>query len=210
MRDTPCTHKSLVHKPQHWVGWSGLFSRTSQSMAGWSGPWAWNSLSISGWSGPGTFWTYFLVKIKGFCEWDQMIRTYARWSGPGNFFECVLTYSVTHPDDPRLHRMIPNSQKTHIMVTCGGGAISTPSAPPLSLSSSLPTKPAPKAFIPPLSSIQKLDSWNDSLRDWEEVRFGSWFVSISWDFTCSSQEALEATSIPRFTFFTLGALLLDG
>jgi len=42
-----------------------------------------------GWSGSGTFWTYFLIKIKGFCEWDRMIRTYARWSGPGNFFECV-------------------------------------------------------------------------------------------------------------------------
>ena len=72
-------------------------------------------------------------------------------------FECVLTYSVTHPDDPRLHRMIRNSQKTHITVTYGGGAINTPSPPHLPLSA-LTTNHTSKAFIPPLSSIQELDS----------------------------------------------------
>ena len=105
--------------------------------------------------------------------------------------------------------MIRNSQKTHITVTCGGGAINTPSPPYLPLSSP-PTNPAPKALIPPLSSIQKLDFCKDLPRDWGKVRFGSWFVSISRAFTCSSQEALEATSIRRFAIFTLGALLLDG
>jgi len=107
-------------------------------------------------------------------------------------FECVLAYSVANPDDSRLPRMFQNSQKTHIIVTCGGWGVNTPSPPHLLLSP-LMTNPAPKAFIPPLSSIQKLDSCKDSPRDWEEVRFGSWGVSTSRANTCSSQEALEAT-----------------
>ena len=61
-----------------------------------------------GWSGPGTFWIYFLVKIKGFCEWDRMIRTYAGWSEPGSFRVCFSLFchppewSECTPDDPEL------------------------------------------------------------------------------------------------------------
>ena len=107
-------------------------------------------------------------------------------------FECVLAYSVANPDDSRLPRMFQNSQKTHIIVTCGGWGVNTPSPPHLLLSP-LMTNPAPKAFIPPLSSIQKLDSCKDSPRDWEKVRFVGWCMRTWRASTCSSQEALEAT-----------------
>ena len=88
--------------------------------------------------------------------------------------------------------MIWEHQKTHIMVTYGVESIYTPSPPLLLLSFSL-TKQDSKAFILPLLSIQELDSCKDLLRDWVRVRFEGWVESTLWAYTCSSQEALEAT-----------------
>ena len=121
------------------------------------------------------------------------------WSGPmpddpdlGIFRVCFNLFcypsgwSEVTPDDLELTE---NTHNGHLW----GWGYKYPFNPPLLLFSSLPAKPAPKAFILPLSSIQKLESYKDSLRDWEKVRFGSWCVRISWASTCSSQEVLETT-----------------
>ena len=94
-------------------------------------------------------------------------------------------WSSVCPDDP-----VP--QKTHIAVMFGGGSIYTPHPLHLPLSASM-TNHASLAFIPPVSSIQELDSCKDSPRDWERARFEVWIESTLWASTCSSQEALEAS-----------------
>jgi len=120
-----------------------------------------------------------------------------------------LAYSVSTLDDPRLLRMIreppENTQRS-----LSGVGVYIPLHPLHLLLSLSPTNHASKAFFPSLLSILELDSCKETPRDWEEVRFEVWFESTPWASTCSSQEAFEATSIRRFAFVTLGALLLDG
>ena len=164
--------------------------------------------SKSGWSGPGPDDLDLVT-----CERPeqprsddpalyQMIRT---WE-----FQCVFSSFCSHlgwfegtPDDP-------DTTRKHTTVTFGGGSIYTHSPPSFTPLSLPPTNHASLAFNPSLLSILELDSCKETPWDWEEVRFEVWFESTPWASTCSSQEAFEATSIRRFAFFTLGALLLDG
>ena len=130
-----------------------------------------------------------------FCERlegpGRMIRPYTGWSGPGKF-ECVLAFSVTSPDDPRLLRMIREPPE-NTQLSLSGVGVYIPLHPLHLLFSHSPTNHASKAFIPSLLSIIELDSCKKTPRDWEEVRFDVWFESTPWASTCSSQEALEAT-----------------
>ena len=125
----------------------------------------------------------------------RMIRT---WE-----FQCVFSSFCQHPGWSGLH------QKRHIGHFRGVG-VYIPLHPLPSFLSLSPTNLDSKALNPPLLSILKLDSCKETSRDWVEVRFEVWFESTPWASTCSSQEAFEATLIRRFTFVTLGALLLDG
>jgi len=150
--------------------------------------------------------TWWLVSVQS-CP-DRMIRSCTGWSGPGNFSVC-LVLSVSTPDDPRVPQMIrvppENTQQSF-----SGVGVYIPLHPLSSTLSLFPTNLDSKALNPPLLSILELDFCKKTPRDWVEVRFEVWFKSCPWASTSSSQEAFEATSIRRFTFVTLGALLLDG
>jgi hypothetical protein len=85
-----------------------------------------------------------------------MIRT---WE-----FKCVLAYSVTTLDDPRLLRMIreppENTQRS-----LSGVGVYIPLHPLSSFLSLFPTNLDSKALNPPLLSILELDSCKETPRD---------------------------------------------
>ena len=168
----PSHTKHLCTEVSTLAGWSGLLSPSALDTAGWSGPYYFcdpkphcpipddpaPTVFVSpnptvqfrmirhypGWSRPETFWTFLLPK-------NKIILSDSGWSDsvPDDpdlgVFECVLAYFVTHSDDPRIPRMIRNSQKTHITVTCVGGAINIPS-PPSFTSLFSPDQPSSKSI----------------------------------------------------------------
>ena len=79
-------------------------------------------------------------------------------------FECILAYSVTHPDDPRLPRMIREPPE-NTQLSLSGVEVYIPLHRLYLLLSHSPTNLASKALNPSLLSILEFDSCKETPRD---------------------------------------------